>query len=207
MWINTNFCIVTLLHSRVFYATEGIFLVCYSIWVNIPQSGLKTDLFFHMFLLFPYALSVSWKQYKKSLKNILIDCKYLGRHLHAYWHITNRCTCIYIQICIPCVMHTHTRQVLTILLVLVTNVSHFSMYIICVTDGYPGLCWQDFSTVQIFVLQGMPWSSDVKRSELNMWGLTYCYLLEEKYQGTLHFAIMKYPFRMNYAATGLCIYK
>lgn len=44
------------------------------------------------------------------------------------------------------------------------------------------------------------------RSELNMWCLTYCYLLEEKYQA-LHFAIMKYPFRMNYAATDLCIYK
>lgn len=33
--------------------------------------------------------------------------------------------------------YTYTQQVLTILLVLVTNVSHFSMYIICVTDGYP----------------------------------------------------------------------
>ncbi|CAM9967307.1 unnamed protein product, partial [Bubo scandiacus] len=54
---------------------------------------------------------------------------------------------------------------------------------------------------------GMPWSSDIKRSELNMWGLTYCYLLEEKYQGALHFAIMRYPFRMNCAATDLCIYK
>lgn len=51
----------------------------------------------------------------------------------------------------------------------------------------------------------MQWSSDIKRSELNMWVLTYCYLLEEKYQGALHFAIMKYPFRINYAATD-CVF-
>lgn len=35
----------------------------------------------------------------------------------------------------------------------------------------------------------------------------YCYLLQEKYQGALHFAIIKYPFSMNYAATNLCVHK
>jgi len=38
--------------------------------------------------------------------------------------------CVYI-------MHTHILEVLTILLALVINGSHFNMFIICATDGYP----------------------------------------------------------------------
>lgn len=36
-----------------------------------------------------------------------------------------------------CIMHTHTQEALTILLVLVINGSRFSIYIICAADGYP----------------------------------------------------------------------
>lgn len=40
--------------------------------------------------------------------------------------------CVYI-------MHMHAQEVLTVLLVLVINGSHFCMYINCATNGYPRL--------------------------------------------------------------------
>lgn len=58
------------------------------------------------------------------------------------------------RICIRCayILYTHTQEVLTILLALVINGSHFSMYIICAADAYLRINWQDFNTIQIFVL-------------------------------------------------------
>lgn len=108
--------------------------------------------------------------------------------------------CVYI-------MYMHTQEVLTVLLVLVISGSHFCMYINSTTSGYPRICLQDLNTIQYCFFLGYVmvfWHQD---KLIKYVGFDVLLLTAGKISGTLHFAIMKYPFSMNYAATDLCVHK